>query len=164
MELQRLTTEYVDIEDRIRLSGEAPDGSTVVMWLTQRFLNRLVPRLFQWLERQTRSELRGEVMQEFAQQAAVAALAPQPPVVAAKPARALLVHAIDVTTSRERVTFGFKASEPGEVDARIGFNAQALRQWLGILHQQYQRAEWPTSAWPAWAGTATRPPEARVTH
>ena len=165
MELKRLTTEYVDVEDRIRLSGEAPDGSTVVMWLTQRFLNRLVPRLAEWLERQTATQPRGEVLQEFAQQAAVAALAPQAPVVAAKPERTLLVRALDVTTTKERVRFGFKASEQGEVEAGIGFDAQGLRQWLGIVQLQYRRAEWPTSAWPEWANAQVQPvPTTSVRH
>ena len=165
MELKRLTTEYVDVEDRIRLSGEGPDGGTVVMWLTQRFVNRLVPRLVQWLERQTATQPRGEVLQEFAQQAAVAALAPQAPVVAAKPERTLLVQALDVTTTKERVRFGFKANEQGEVEARIGFDAQGLRQWLGIVQLQYRRADWPTTAWPEWASAPVQPtPEARVRH
>lgn len=165
MDLKRLTTEYVDIEDRIRLSGEAPDGTTVVMWLTQRFVNRLVPRLVQWLERQTSSQPRGELLQEFAQQAAVAALPAQAPVVASKPERVLLVRAIDVTTTRERVRFGFKGSESGAVDAGIGFDAKALRQWLGILHVLYRRAGWPTEVWPEWAHAQVQAaPEASVRH
>ena len=40
-ELQRFTTEYVEIEDRIRLAGETAPGHTVVLWLTQRLLARL---------------------------------------------------------------------------------------------------------------------------
>ena len=165
MDLKRLTTEYVDIEDRIRLSGEGPDGGTVVLWLTQRFLNRLVPRLAEWLERQTASDLRGDLMQEFAQQAAVAALAPQAPVVAARPERDLLVRAIDVTTTKVRVSFAFKGNEQGAAEARIGFDAKALRQWLGIIHQQYRRAGWGTDAWPEWANVQAQPPaEVRVRH
>lgn len=39
--LQRITTEYIEAEDRIRLAGEAGE-KTMVLWLTQRFLNRLI--------------------------------------------------------------------------------------------------------------------------
>ena len=40
--LQRCTTEYVECEDRIRLAGELASGATVVLWLTQRLMNRLI--------------------------------------------------------------------------------------------------------------------------
>ena len=43
--LQRVTTAYLENEDRLRLTGELADGDTVVCWLTQRLLNRLVPGL-----------------------------------------------------------------------------------------------------------------------
>ena len=45
-ELQRCTTEYIATEDRLRLSGEIGTQSTVVLWLTQRLLNRLMPPLY----------------------------------------------------------------------------------------------------------------------
>ena len=50
--LQRITTEYIDQEDRIRLTGELAHGATVVLWITQRLLNRLIPHLTAWLSRQ----------------------------------------------------------------------------------------------------------------
>ena len=36
--LDRITTEYIDAEDRLRLSGQSADGSAVVIWLTQRLI------------------------------------------------------------------------------------------------------------------------------
>ena len=50
--LHRLTTDYVEEEDRIRVSGASANGDTVVLWLTQRLLNRLVPHLTAWLAAQ----------------------------------------------------------------------------------------------------------------
>lgn len=64
-ELQRFTTEYVEIEDRIRLAGETAPGHTVVLWLTQRLLARLLPHLLQWLEQQTGATIRGDILQGF---------------------------------------------------------------------------------------------------
>ena len=50
-ELQRITTTYVDVEDRLRLTGVLANGTVVQLWLTQRLLGRLVPPLTSWLER-----------------------------------------------------------------------------------------------------------------
>ena len=49
IKLQRLTTEYIVIEDRIRISGETRDSGPVVMWLTNRLAMRVVPQLLRWL-------------------------------------------------------------------------------------------------------------------
>jgi len=51
--LNRITTEYSELEDRIQLRGEAESKQTVVLWLTQRLLSRLLPYLFAWLENRT---------------------------------------------------------------------------------------------------------------
>ena len=91
--LQRITTEYVEQEDRIRLSGEFASGDTVVLWLTQRLLHRLVPHLTAWLARQVApassipavEAAHQDIVQGFAQQAARAQLAPEPPVRASSP-------------------------------------------------------------------------------
>ena len=83
-ELQRVTTEYVAVEDRIRLSGEAADGATLVLWLTQRLLNLLAPSLTSGLERPDSAS--DALLQGFAQQAAEASLSPQPAVQATAPA------------------------------------------------------------------------------
>ena len=50
--LERITTEYIDKDDRIRLTGEPAQGDAVVLWFTQRLLNRLVPHLTAWLSGQ----------------------------------------------------------------------------------------------------------------
>ena len=56
-ELQRITTEFVDAEDRIRLAGEDAAGEAVVLWLTQRLLNRLVAHLCDWLEQRIPADI-----------------------------------------------------------------------------------------------------------
>ncbi len=159
-DLQRVTTEYVESEDRLRLSGAAADGSTVVLWLTQRLALRLLPLLCGWLEQQTVAGAPMEVVQEFAQQAALAALEPSAPVQAAQEAQAWLVHTVDVNTSAELVRLDFKSEAAGPVRGRLVFAAQPLRQWLGILHDQCRRAGWPESAWPEWMQQAQAQPPA----
>ena len=75
--LKRLTTEYVDVEDRIRLTGELEDSETVVLWLTQRLLTKLLPHLLDLLQKQTAAavgstaeSVQTEMVQTFSQQAA----------------------------------------------------------------------------------------------
>ena len=93
-ELQRITTTYVDVEDRLRLTGVLANGTVVQLWLTQRLLGRLVPPLTSWLVRNAllgaEHALPGaapaakvaladqEMVQGFAQQSAWAQLKPQP--------------------------------------------------------------------------------------
>lgn len=72
--LERITTEYIETEDRIRLTGEAAGGVPVVIWLP-------------------------------------------------------------------------------------------LRQWLGILHDMYVKAEWPLAVWPDWvreSALSRRPERCRM--
>ena len=41
--LKRISTEYVDTEDRIRLTGEITGGEVLALWLTLHLLHRLIP-------------------------------------------------------------------------------------------------------------------------
>jgi hypothetical protein len=151
-ELTRLTTEFVPIEDRIRITGESgPDNTTITLWLTQRLANQLVPHLCAWLENKTGSDMRGEIMQNFAQQAALAAMEPQPPVQASEEGISGLVRSMNIQTGDEgvRLIFG-QTDERREEDATLTLQTQALRQWLGIVHSQYLKGGWPLTVWPDW--------------
>lgn len=165
-DLQRVTTEYVMAEDRIRLSGETADGQVAVIWLTQRMLNRLVSHLIRWLEDNGFSEgADNDLLQNFAQQAAEAALEPQAAVPAEASEANWRVDEMDITTGSGGVSVIFKS---GEADsARVTMTANALRQWLGILHGQYVKGEWPTTIWPGWMRDAHNPtakPDAMALH
>lgn len=152
IQLQRVTTEYVDAEDRVRLSAAAADGAAVQLWLTQRMLNRLLPHLFGWLERQAGGSAHAGMMQEFAQHAARQALEPQPRV-ATSDGACLLVHEVDVRQGESAVAMTFKVlrdSGEKEVVGTCTLEVRPLRQWLSIVGDQYAKAEWPRTAWPAW--------------
>lgn len=148
--LQRVTTEYVDTEDRLRLSGELPGGQTQVLWLTQRLIERLVPHLCGWLEQQTAAGAPMDLVQEFAQQAAQARLEPQARVQAQAGAQSWLVQAIDLTIGEGAITLLFKPEISGAAVSRLTLPAEAMRQWLAIVLAQYQLAQWPLQAWPDW--------------
>ena len=152
--LQRVTTQYVVNEDRIRLSGETAEGETLVLWLTQRMLGVLIPRLIDWLEQQG-----GDVLlQEFAQQAAEAALEAEPPVAAQTLGGC--VTSIDIATGPDGVLLVFK-TEGDALGVSLALLNAPLRQWLGIVRSQYVIGGWPTAVWPAWMDeTQTAPPPA----
>ena len=171
-EIQRFTTEYMDVEDRIRLAGEVHASEPVVLWLTQRLLLRLLPHLLDWLEQQSSADVRGVLVQGFAQQAALAHIKPQAPVSVRPIDTVWLVRAVDVTRSPDRLGLDFKlnpvagsATAPA-LQPQLNFSAHTLRQWLGIIHQQYLRAQWPSHFWPDWLteAQAARVEEKRVLH
>ena len=159
--LQRITTEYIDLEDRVRLAGETADGERVVLWLTRRLLDRLLPHLLGWLEKRhvpTTSRLYEEARQGFAQEAARAGLKPEPAVSTSAANRGWLVTAVDVNADDQRVLLNFKGQ--AEVDQIwLVVEEAPLRQWLGIIHALYIGASWPLSLWPAWMSTPDKPAE-----
>jgi hypothetical protein len=148
-ELQRVTTQYVVTEDRLRLSGETAAGETVVLWLTQRMLNMLVPRLTGWLEQNGGDAL----LQEFAQQAAEASLGAEPPVPASQTARGGCVTSVDIATGPETAILVLKPALDDQ-GVRLPLTTDALRQWLSIVRAQYVIGGWPTTAWPTWMDEA----------
>ena len=170
IKLQRLTTEYIVIEDRIRISGETRDSGPVVMWLTNRLAMRVVPQLLRWLEDQaaptagSSSDSPGlkRELQSFAQAAAVAGLKPHKPVIAEAGTSSWIVQAIDITVTRGRLSLTFR----GELDqsASLPFDAKGLRQWLSIVHRAWLKAQWPSLVWPDWIKREESPPQDVVRH
>ena len=165
-ELQRITTTYVDVEDRLRLTGVLANGTVVQLWLTQRLLGRLVPPLTSWLERNAllvaEHALPGaapaakvaladqEMVQGFAQQSAWAQLKPQPPVHAASDSATWVVTNVQLSLGPQTVLLTLKNHTPTQPTVTLNLNAQLLRQWLGIVFDQVLLAQWLTACWPAW--------------
>lgn len=154
-ELQRITTEYVDVEDRIRVAGEVSGGAPVLLWLTQRLLQRLLPVLLQGLEGQGADTLNAEVLHGFAQQAARAELLPEPPVQAGQTSMAWLVLSVDITQSPDAVRLSFKGAHDHQVSLTMA--SKPLRQWLGILCDAYRKAGWSLQVWPPWLQESGEP-------
>ena len=143
LELNRITTIYVDKEDRIGLVGEDENGEHHKLWLTQRLLNRLVEKLLDWLPQSH------EGIQEIAQQVAQAKHEPEHPVIASPECLDWLVQEIDLVPSQGVIGLVFK-SDGGQQAAMVRFNEISLRQWLGIVFRQYQQAQWLGVEWPSW--------------
>lgn len=157
--LARITTRYSPGQDRVCLAGALPDGSPVLLWLTQRLLRRLLPHLTAWLEGLDVSQavagtagraqtLYAEAVQGFALQAARAQLTPQVPVQVVEDGPACLVRSVDVQATPHAMKLVFSGSQ-GAV-AAMELPAQLLRQWLAIVHDAWRVADWPLDPWPAW--------------
>jgi hypothetical protein len=146
--LSRITTEYIDIEDRISLTGEAAGGLSAQIWLTRRLLDRLVPHLTRWLEKQHATMPRADIVMSFAQQQAQSQLAPQNRVQPSAESHTWLAHEVDLRPDSNQVQVIFRGRD--KKAAGIGFDQTALRQWLGILHNAYILAQWSQDVWPEW--------------
>ena len=155
IDLKRATTEYVALEDRIRLSCESENAGAVVIWLTQRLALRLLPLLLEWLDKQTDTPLQREVVHDFAQQAAQAGIERQSPVSPEAARETLLAHSVNVTPSADRITLVFVAAE--EAGARFVMTATQLRQWLFALYKAWANAKWPSDIWPDWIRSEAKP-------
>lgn len=161
--LQRLTTTYVETEDRMRLSGEGSDGQIQVLWLTQRLLGRVVSHLCAWLEQHAPQlgsggaavlsggdgDVARDMAQSFAQHAAQAQLASAASEPVAAQWSGWRVDAVDVQTTPEAVHLVLRGQLP-EQRAVMTLGSEALRQWLAIVHAGYCRAQWPLAVWPGW--------------
>lgn len=154
-ELSRLTTEYVEAEDRFRFSGVAGEGSPVVLWLTQRLMLRLLPPLLEWLEKQGGDLPRAEVLNAFAQQKAQLQMEPQAPVRAHVESPHWLVASIDLVRGAQGVRLTLKGTADQSVT--LTMNNSLLRQWLAIVHGGFRRSGWPMAVWPEWMAVEQKP-------
>ena len=158
--LERITSEYIESEDRIRLTGRSGARETVILWITQRLLSRLLAHFFSWLEKEAPEVARSSVinneakaaLQEMAQESAAAALKEQSAVTATPNSAAWLVNEIDIKMGEEAVQLVFKCDDGRK--AELGFTIQQLRQWLRMVYSLWQQAEWPVSIWPDWMDAA----------
>ena len=160
--LERITCEYMEVEDRIRITGEVAQASPVVIWLTQRILKRLIPVLTPLLADNRTDPQHAEILQVFAQQAARAEFKPQAPVQAQSASAAWVASSIDFATTEQAVTLTFRSLD-GQA-ASFVLAALPLRQWLGILHQLYVKSEWSLDIWPEWIKTSERPAQTVALH
>ena len=159
LELNRVTTEYIQLEDRIRLTGEDQQGKALCLWLTQRLALRIVAYLVDAIATNSPEAVQNpsqdrdatKLLQGFAQQAAEADLSPQAAVDSSAVTQSLLIAEVDVTRAEGgAISLVFKSAADEKV--ALSFQLQQLRQWLAIVHAQWITAEWSLSIWPEWMG------------
>ncbi len=146
--LQRITTQYVDSEDRIKLSGITESGETSIIWLSQRLLLRVLPHCFSWLEKKLTSSAGRDIFHSLELDDANSEQAQNSPVLPTKGCLQCLADSIDLNYGFDILSIQFRANS--ELYGHIQFNAMQLRQWLNILRALWRLAEWPTDVWPNW--------------
>lgn len=150
MQLQKITTEYSEAEDRFRLTGKNSEGGQVSIWLTQRLLQRLIPVLLKRLSTDSRvtTSSRPDEVQGFAQQSARASMRAETPLVVDLQTHIWLAERVDISSSASRIVLTFFSADGKQ--AQIPMADQVLRQWLGIVYDKYRAAQWPLNLWPQW--------------
>ncbi len=164
LELRRLTSEYIEAEDRFRLTGEDEAGNTISLWLTQRLSQRLISYLLAAVSNSSieaaqnfmQDDSAGNLLQEFAQQAATAELAPEQAVDSTLSSQNWLVEEVDINQDTE-CNVGLIFKKEGVENAAISFESQQLRQWLSIVRNQWIQAQWPMGIWPNWMAGQDEP-------
>jgi hypothetical protein len=160
--LKRITSEYIEAEDRIRIAGLTEKEESLSLWLTMRLTSRLVTHCVALLathgpklkkaatsDERLKNNLQGMV-QQSAEQEVVKELA----VSVSKDSPSLLIREIDVKTSSGGVIMTFKEDETSSYE--LCLEGQQLRQWLGMLYLIWQKAEWPLHVWPDWMDKSKR--------
>ena len=150
--LERFTTDYDPVEDRIRLAGIGAGGAPVTLWLNQRMLRLLLPQLSRWAASRISPAAGGALpdVQEFHQAAALASRTGQDGPVVPQGPEALVVS-VDYTDLGGTLRLTFKDRQAAGL-ATIDFPEVALRQWLAIMHAMHCVAGWPVDDFPDWIG------------
>lgn len=143
---ERLTTEYVQEEDRIRLNLEDAQQNRSTLWFTQRLFNRVIPALVKLLEDETTGSPQASDLQAFTQQKAAREIEQEAPITPAP--ESWLVRRVDLTPSKGRILLVF--SDEVAQAAQLEMPRTAMRQWMSILRELYLRAEWKRDIWPEW--------------
>lgn len=167
--LRRVTTEFDEAADRLRLTGELDGAPPVAMSLTQRLAQRLLPPLVLWLDQQSGvpstppskssrspvAQVQKHVVHSFAQEAARSVLTAQPPVQAAPEGEVWLIQSVDLTPAEQHIALIFRGAD-GRT-AGLSLTTIELRQWLAIIHALWRVAEWPLEVWPEWIESEDKP-------
>ncbi|AQV96383.1 hypothetical protein BJN34_21165 [Cupriavidus necator] len=150
--IDKVTVSYDTEEDRLHLAVSDAQQQPLGLWLTRRLANQLIGVLLGELAEseagQTDAHVRTAV-QAWEQAAANAQLKPQTPVRSDAVLSNCLVTSVDVMHADGHVGLVFQLRESRP--AALTLSHTALRQWLGIVHKLYGKAEWPCDGlWPDW--------------
>ena len=149
--LKKVTLQYIQIEDRIRMSADLDNEEPAVFWLTQRLCLLLVRKLAHHLEHSAPQSLlvdkglmlsvqqhNAEWQQKFSE-----------PVKICELARSVLPEQVDLQCPAGGAAIIFPLDDGGK-RARLQMNMVELRQWMGVVYRQFQVAGWPMEVWPHW--------------
>ena len=159
MKLQKLTTHYCQLQDRLCIDGQTLTGEVVSLWLTCRLMRHLLPTLIHLIT--PTPDVEGNVT-TMAQWALTSALAqkkqeqavkrPEKPVASdtyTAPSNDYLVITIEITSVPFLAVLVFSTATNKQV-ASIELARDHLRQWVAIVYGLWLNTGWPADKWPAW--------------
>jgi hypothetical protein len=151
-QIEKITSQYDAEEDRLHRVASDGQEQTLGLWLTRPLANELIGMLLGELEVHGASPTDEHVraaLQAWEQSAANAQFKPQPPVPSPAAQSGGLVTSVDVVHADGHFAMVFTLR--GDRSASITMDSTRMRQWLGIVHRLYGKAEWPChSLWPDW--------------
>tara|TARA_E500000331_G_scaffold353699_1_gene404933 strand:+ start:465 stop:971 length:507 start_codon:yes stop_codon:yes gene_type:complete len=147
--LQRITTQFVDIEDRVKISALSQDNETLVLWLTQRLLIRIVDRCLTFVDENIGAKGANLPVSEASsnKQPNLQQISPsEEAVVATLNCRSLLIQEVDLRYYQDQLSIVFRHNKENQFS--LHFDRQQLCQWLTIIFNIWRQAEWPMTIWP----------------
>lgn len=173
MQLTRVTTQFVEDEDRFLISADSENG-IMNLWLTQRLLKRLLPHMTEWVgqedvpaeatkmaadsrapekgESEPASQASGRAQQQAKSQLAAQYRNPVASVPAEKAVRSCLVRTLKFQPRKDVLRLVFVLPDD---EAILLLHEEHARIWLGVLYRHWQQAQWP-DIWPEWMKEAQR--------
>lgn len=156
--IEKITVSYDAEEDRLRLAVCDGQEQTLSLWLTRRMANELIGMLLGELKVSGTSptdEYVHAALQAWEQSAANTEFKPLPPVRSESVSSGSLVRSVDVMQAGGHFGLVFQSRE--NRSASLTLSSTGLRQWLGIVHKLYGKAEWPCEGlWPDWMTRETQ--------
>lgn len=156
--LEKITLNYVAVEDRICMNAQIRGGETVTFWLTQRLCRELVKTFVGYLDKAAGSAPASgkAVVQTYFQEEAMIRKTRIPSVDTSKSTQApVLVKTLNIRSGPDVLLLRLPMPD-GSVSA-MPLKPIEARQLLQIMYAQYCKGDWPLDIWPQWiAGQAAR--------
>jgi len=157
--LLRITTKYMEIEDRVRMNAKCSDGDYISLWFTQRLLIRLAKNCIEFLDKQplevnklpAADERLHPELQSFMQQSATTESQKEEAVMIKNNSQSYFIREIDIKHSSEGIVLVFRETE--DKQAMLVLNLEQLGRWLNIICSIWRKADWPMEIWPDWTAT-----------
>ena len=149
--LKKVTSEFIETEDRIRLSALTTEDKAVAFWMTQRLLIRLVTHLSKQIEMGSPQSGNAPKTEEASHsdrdiETNRESFAAESPVKIEKNIKPVLITEVDIKFGKSDLTLVLKSGK--KLCANISFSLFQLKQWLEILYTLWHSAGWPISHWP----------------
>lgn len=150
VKLKKVTMQYIEIEDRIRMLADLDGDERAVFWLTQRLCKRLIPKLVHHLEHSAPDSLLVEkgLMLSVQQHDAGWQQKYSEPVRSSGLSRSVLPERVDLLCPAGGAAIIFPLAEGKP--ARLQMTMLELRQWMAVVYRLFKVAGWSMEVWPQW--------------